>query len=143
MGGEGSGVSDTTRDILLESAFFAPRPILGKARAYALHTDSSHRFERGVDPRLQVRAIERATTLLLGAIWLGIALDGIPESLIIGSTMQGTQVSLALIGGLFLANFPESMSSAVVMKKTGSSINYIIGMWTSLMVMMSTGSRFS
>ena len=68
MGGEGSGVSETTQDILLESAFFAPRAILGKARAYALHTDSSHRFERGVDPQLQVRAIERATALLLDIV---------------------------------------------------------------------------
>ncbi|WP_428606040.1 phenylalanine--tRNA ligase subunit beta [Sedimenticola sp.] len=65
MGGEHSGVSETTRDILLESAFFAPTMITGKARSYGLHTDSSHRFERGVDPQLQRRAIERATQLLL------------------------------------------------------------------------------
>lgn len=66
MGGEHSGVSDTSRDVLLESAFFAPTMIAGKARSYGLHTDSSHRFERGVDPQLQRRAIERATQLLLG-----------------------------------------------------------------------------
>ncbi len=65
MGGEHSGVNDNTRDILLESAFFAPSVITGKARSYGLHTDSSHRFERGVDPQLQQRAIERATQLLL------------------------------------------------------------------------------
>ncbi len=65
MGGEDSAVSDSTRDILLESAFFTPEAISGKARAYGLHTDSSHRFERGVDPRLQARAMERATALLL------------------------------------------------------------------------------
>ena len=65
MGGEGSGVSAETRNILFESAFFAPMAILGKARVYGLHTDSSHRFERGVDPELQVRALERATRLLL------------------------------------------------------------------------------
>lgn len=65
MGGEHSGVGDDTRDILLESAFFAPTVIAGKARSYGLHTDSSHRFERGVDPQLQQRAIERATQLLL------------------------------------------------------------------------------
>jgi phenylalanyl-tRNA synthetase beta chain len=65
MGGSASGVGDATRDILLESAFFAPAAIAGKARAYGLHTDSSHRFERGVDPELQVRAMERATRLLL------------------------------------------------------------------------------
>jgi phenylalanyl-tRNA synthetase beta chain len=66
MGGQDSAVSETTRDILLESAFFAPTAIIGKARSYGLHTDSSHRFERGVDPALQARAMERATALLLG-----------------------------------------------------------------------------
>ena len=65
MGGEDSGVADDTRDILFESAFFAPKSIIGKSRSYGLHTDSSHRFERGVDPELQVEAIERATRLLL------------------------------------------------------------------------------
>jgi len=68
MGGSETGVGDTTRDILLESAFFAPLAISGKARSYGLHTDSSHRFERGVDPDLQVRAIERATALLLDIV---------------------------------------------------------------------------
>ena len=65
MGGEESAVSDSTTDIFLESAFFQPDCIAGKARRYGLHTDSSHRFERGVSPELQARAIERATTLLL------------------------------------------------------------------------------
>ncbi len=68
MGGEDSGVSTETKDILLESAFFAPTEIIGKARSYGLHTDSSHRFERGVDPQLQVKAIERATALLLDIV---------------------------------------------------------------------------
>jgi CRP-like cAMP-binding protein len=76
------------------------------------------------------------------AIWLGIALDGIPESLIIGGSMEGASVSLALIGGLFLANFPESMSSAVVMKKQGGTRFVIIGMWFSLMVMTAVGAAF-
>ncbi|CAA0110927.1 Phenylalanine--tRNA ligase beta subunit [BD1-7 clade bacterium] len=65
MGGEGSGVASSTQDILLESAFFAPEKIAGRARSYGLHTDSSHRFERGVDATQQVRAIERATALLI------------------------------------------------------------------------------
>lgn len=76
------------------------------------------------------------------AIWLGIALDGIPESLIIGGSMEGATVSLALIGGLFLANFPESMSSAVVMKKQGSGRLPIILMWVSLMIMTAVGAAF-
>lgn len=65
MGGQDSAVTESTTDILFESAFFAPTAIIGKARAYGLHTDSSHRFERGVDPQLQAQAMERATALLL------------------------------------------------------------------------------
>ena len=65
MGGENSAVSDTTTDICLESAYFPPELIAGKARQYGLHTESSHRFERGVDFTLQVRAMERATGLIM------------------------------------------------------------------------------
>jgi phenylalanyl-tRNA synthetase beta chain len=65
MGGLDSGVTASTRDILFESAFFNPATIMGKARAYGMHTDASHRFERGVDPEGQVLAIERATALLV------------------------------------------------------------------------------
>lgn len=65
MGGSESAVSDTTQNIFLECAFFTPQTIAGKARQYGLHTDSSHRFERGVDFTLQQRAIERATQLIV------------------------------------------------------------------------------
>ena len=65
MGGMDSGVTDATADVFLECAFFPPESIAGCARRYAMHTDSAHRFERGVDPQLQARAIERATALLL------------------------------------------------------------------------------
>ncbi|MFA0067736.1 phenylalanine--tRNA ligase subunit beta [Vibrio breoganii] len=65
FGGEGSGVTTETTDVLLESAFFAPDHIRGRARAYGLHTDSSMRFERGVDYALQQKAMERATQLLV------------------------------------------------------------------------------
>jgi phenylalanyl-tRNA synthetase beta chain len=65
MGGEHSGVSQATRDIFLEAAFFSPLAVAGQARSYGLHTDASHRFERGVDPVLAREATERATALLL------------------------------------------------------------------------------
>jgi phenylalanyl-tRNA synthetase beta chain len=65
MGGAESAVGDDTRDLLLESAFFAPAAISGDARSYGLRTDSSHRFERGVPPERCKLAIERATALLL------------------------------------------------------------------------------
>ncbi len=68
MGGENSGVSDATQSLFLECAFFTPDAIAGRARRYGLQTDSSHRFERGVDPGLQFRAIERATQLLLSLV---------------------------------------------------------------------------
>ena len=65
FGGEGSGVNSETKDVLLECAFFAPDHIRGRARSYGLHTDSSMRFERGVDFALQASAMERATQLLV------------------------------------------------------------------------------
>lgn len=65
FGGEASGVSENTKDVVLESAFFAPLAITGRARQYGLHTDASHRFERGVDPELARQAMERATELLI------------------------------------------------------------------------------
>ena len=66
MGGAASAVTPgETTSVFLESALFTPAAVAGQARRYGLHTDSSHRFERGVDPALQVQAIERATELLL------------------------------------------------------------------------------
>ena len=65
MGGAQSAVSNSTTDILFESAWFDPIAIAGKARNYGKHTDSSHRFERGVDSALQIQALERATALML------------------------------------------------------------------------------
>ncbi|MGX3021683.1 phenylalanine--tRNA ligase subunit beta [Ursidibacter sp. B-7004-1] len=65
FGGLASGVSSETKDVILEAAFFAPLAITGRARQYGLHTDSSHRFERGVDYELPRKAMERATALLL------------------------------------------------------------------------------
>jgi phenylalanyl-tRNA synthetase beta chain len=64
MGGDHSGIGDDTTDVLLEVAFFLPDAIAGRGRRYGLVTDASQRFERGVDPTLQERAIERATALL-------------------------------------------------------------------------------
>jgi phenylalanyl-tRNA synthetase beta chain len=65
MGGEDSGISDATTDVFLEVAFFDPATVAGRGRRYGLITDASQRFERGVDPELQERAIERGTQLLL------------------------------------------------------------------------------
>lgn len=85
MGGEHSGISDTTQDLFLESAFFPPAAIAGKARAFGFSSDASHRYERGVDFELQRSAIERATQLILetcggnpGPVVEAVAADHLP-----------------------------------------------------------------
>lgn len=65
MGGEASSVQVHTQDVFLESAYFNPIVIAGVARKFGLFSDSSQRFERGVDPCLQIKALERATALIL------------------------------------------------------------------------------
>lgn len=65
MGGADSGVTAGTKTIFLESAYFSPEVIAGRARKYGLNTDSAHRFERGVSPALQIPAIYRAAKLIL------------------------------------------------------------------------------
>lgn len=65
MGGGESNVTTATTDILLEAAFFTPAAISGRPRRLDLLTDAAYRFERGVDPGAQARAIERATQLIL------------------------------------------------------------------------------
>jgi phenylalanyl-tRNA synthetase beta chain len=67
MGGSDSAISNETQDVLLEVAFFEPDAIAGRGRRYGLVTDASQRFERGVDPEQQERALERATQLLLAS----------------------------------------------------------------------------
>ena len=86
FGGEQSGVTEKTTDILLESAFFNPVAIAGQARSYGLHTDASHRYERGVDFALQHDAMQRATALLLeivggqaGPVVEAVAADKLPK----------------------------------------------------------------
>jgi phenylalanyl-tRNA synthetase beta chain len=65
MGGLDTGVTANTRNVFLESAWFKPATISGRARQLGMHTDAAHRFERGVDPQGQVQAVERYTRLLL------------------------------------------------------------------------------
>ena len=86
MGGLSTAVSNDTVDVFFEAAFWPPDCMAGRARSYGLHTDASLRFERGVDPEGQARAVERATTLLLeiaggeaGPLVLNTAADELPK----------------------------------------------------------------
>ncbi len=65
MGGDATAVGDTTKNVYLEGAFWAPKAIAGRARRYNFSTDASHRFERGVDPAPTALYIERVTQLIL------------------------------------------------------------------------------
>ena len=102
MGGASSAVSDTTHDIFLESAFFAPLAIAGRARRYGLHTDASQRYERGVDFELPLQAMHRASQLIqelaggeFGPITTAENLEQLPKRELIG--LNQTQVD-ALLG---------------------------------------------
>ncbi len=75
------------------------------------------------------------------AIWLGIMLDGIPESIVIGSSLLvHPSISLSLLAGLFLSNFPEALSSSVGMRKQKMSNMRIFLMWTSIMLITGIGA---
>ena len=90
MGGLSSSITSQTKSIFLECAFFSQLAIAGKARGYGLHTDASHRYERGVDYALQARALERATALLLEIV----GGDAGPVSTAIGNLPKTRQVRL-------------------------------------------------
>jgi len=86
MGGLSTAVSDATADVFFEAAFWPPEFMAGRARSYGLHTDASLRFERGVDPEGQARAVEKATALLLeisggdaGPLVVTMASDHLPK----------------------------------------------------------------
>jgi phenylalanyl-tRNA synthetase beta chain len=88
MGGISTAVSNETRDVFLECAFFSPLAIAGKARSFGMHTDASHRYERGVDYELQKIAIDRATELLIEIVGgdagpVTEALGSIPETVFV------------------------------------------------------------
>lgn len=102
MGGEASAVQANTTDIFLESAFFDPLTVAGVARHYNLCSDSSQRFERGVDPTLQNIALERATELLL--------------------TIVGGQV-----GPITDLNQPESLPKAISISFNPSKVKQLTG----------------
>lgn len=75
------------------------------------------------------------------AIWLGIAIDAVPESLVIGTLAIGPEgMSLAFIAGVFLANFPEAMSSAIAMRNSGMGLARIMTMWSSIFVLTGVGA---
>ncbi len=121
MGGQNSAISDATRHIYFEAAFFPAPTIIGKARRLGMHTDASHRFERGVDPGMQARAMERATQLLVavaggepGPLSDARAQDCMPRPAKI-------QFNRSEIGRILGTSVPASVVSAL-MKRLGMGV---------------------
>ncbi|MCW9088497.1 MAG: phenylalanine--tRNA ligase subunit beta, partial [Gammaproteobacteria bacterium] len=128
MGGQSSAVGDETVDIFLESAFFSPESIVGRARRYGLHTDSSHRFERGVDPQMAEQAMERATALLLaitggsaGPLEEVLSEDELPKRHPIHLRQQRVN---RILGGNIAANEIED-----ILQRLGMALNRIDDGW--------------
>ena len=108
MGGKKTAVNASTRNVFLESAYFDPLAITGKARKYGLHTDASHRYERGVDYKLQTQAIERASQLMaeicggsFGPIVESKLVEKLPEAKIVRVRLSRIE---RLIGQKFAAD---------------------------------------
>lgn len=129
FGGEASGVSNETKDVILESAFFAPLAITGRARQYGLHTDASHRFERGVDYELARNAMERATALLLeicggeaGEINEAVSPEHLPNA----TTVQLRRAKLDSLLGHSIAT--ETVTD--IFNRLGLQASYVDDVWT-------------
>lgn len=129
FGGLESGVTNSTTNIFLESAFFAPDAIMGKARQYGLHTDASHRYERGVDPQLQRAAMERATQLLLdivggqaGPITEGVSDQHIPSE----KSVELRQARLARVLGVDV----EAAQVTDILVRLGLTVTFSQDKWT-------------
>lgn len=131
FGGKYSGVNEKTQDILLECAYFNPLAITGRARRYGLHTDASHRYERGVDPELQSPAMERATELLLaicggnaGPIIAATAEHYLPQP----ATIKLRRSKLDSLIGYHI----EDQQVSDILNRLGCNLSYDQGVWTAL-----------
>ncbi|MFZ7108023.1 phenylalanine--tRNA ligase subunit beta [Avibacterium avium] len=131
FGGEASGVNAKTKDVILEAAFFAPLAITGRARQYGLHTDASHRFERGVDFNLQHKAMERATALLLeicggeaGEICEAVSEADLPK-------VKQVQLRREKLDHLLGHHIPTETVTDIL-QRLGLQVSYQDGLWTAI-----------
>ncbi|WP_368561911.1 phenylalanine--tRNA ligase subunit beta [Pseudoxanthomonas sp. UTMC 1351] len=107
MGGFDTRVTDATKNVFLEAAHFAPSAIIGRGRKLGLHTDASHRFERGVDPDLPTQAIEVATRLvveLAGGTPGPVTTAELPEHLAAPSAIHLRRARVARLLGIEIAD---------------------------------------
>ena len=130
MGGKESGISTKTKSILLESAFFKPNIIRGKARRFGLQTDASMRFERGVDYNLQKFAIERASSLIklhlggfFGPIQEAVRKNHLPKKKLI--SLDSSKVNKLLGASVPKKDILDTLGSLGITTKTKKGSNKI------------------
>lgn len=146
MGGEHTGVNADSKDIFFECAFFSPLAIAGTARRYGLHTDASHRYERGVDSQLQHQALERATQVLIditggrpGPITEALSAEHLPNitpitlreskvNSLLGIDIDPTQVDQALARLDFTVHSREQIESGLAWQVTAPSHRFDIAL---------------
>jgi phenylalanyl-tRNA synthetase beta chain len=128
MGGFDSRVQSNTTDILLEAAHFSPAAIMGKARRLGLHTDSSHRFERGVDPNLPAIAMARAVQLitdLCGGIAEALITQVSNDHLPIPQSVHLRKAKLQRVLGLAI----DDAKVEAILRNLGFAVTTITGGW--------------
>ncbi len=137
FGGLASGVTAETKDIILEAAFFNPLAITGRARQYGLHTESSHRFERGVDFALQHKAMERATALLVEICGgeVGEICEAVSETYL--PTVKTVTLRRSKLDSL-LGHHIETETVTDIFQRLGFQVEYAEDLWT----VTSTSWRF-
>ncbi len=129
IGGMDSGVSDETRNIVLESAYFDPATIMGKSRKLGVHTESALRFERGVDWDLQLKAMERATDLIteicggqVGPAHIQQATEHLPKQ-------QNIQLSVARLNQVLGFTVPTEQVTQIF-QDLGLACNFAAEVWS-------------
>lgn len=140
----------TSPHLDLAVANLARERIANLQQRMVIHEDQAQQWfqkvTRNVDQELLLPTavdIREAATAHAGApmaIWLGILLDGIPESLVIGSSLVHASISLSLLAGLFLSNFPEALSSSAAMRQANYGFGRILIMWSSLTLLTGIGA---
>jgi phenylalanyl-tRNA synthetase beta chain len=132
MGGLESAVSLETTTVFIESAFFHPDAILGRARQYNLQTDAAHRFERGVDPTLALHALERASSLIiaLGGGHAGPITDINTDAFadVINGTKKSIILESAFLEKVLGASLPAT-EVVDILQRLGNEVKVITGGW--------------
>ena len=128
MGGLPTSVTPATRAVFIESAFFGPQAVMGRARQYGLHTDASHRYERGVDPQLSHDAMENLSELLIeicggkaGPVTEIVATIGLPADKSI--LLRSTRIK-RLLGQVI-----SSQQASDILVKSGCKLTAVDGGW--------------